>query len=70
MGVLQYELDGSEFSSTDYMAETPAWVLKGAPEEGFDPQDVRYRKVKGLPNQPESQLLQEYRYKPSESGCG
>lgn len=33
----QYERDGTEFDSTDYMAETPHWALKDAIEEGFDP---------------------------------
>lgn len=33
----QYEKDGTEFDSTEYMAETPHWALKGAIEEGFDP---------------------------------
>ena len=32
------------FTVQDYTAETPAWALFGAPEEGFDPTDQRYRK--------------------------
>lgn len=59
----QYEQDGSEFSSVDYMAETPHWALKGAVEEGFDPSDSRHHRNKnGKPV--------EFPYKPSDSGCG
>lgn len=32
------------FTVEDYTAETPAWALFGAPEEGFDPTDQRHRK--------------------------
>ena len=31
----------SEFAAQDYWAETPAWALYGAAEEGFDPKDTR-----------------------------
>jgi tRNA wybutosine-synthesizing protein 1 len=32
------------FTVEDYTAETPAWALFGAKEEGFDPTDKRHRK--------------------------
>jgi tRNA wybutosine-synthesizing protein 1 len=32
------------FGVQDYTAETPAWALFGAQEEGFDPTDMRHRK--------------------------
>ena len=37
------------FTANDYSAETPAWALFGAIEEGFDPQDGRYRKKSKYP---------------------
>eukprot|EP00808_Paulinella_micropora_P009415 g3920.t1 len=36
-----------EFGALDYMAETPAWALYDAPEQGFDPEETRWhRKAK------------------------
>ncbi|CAL1571074.1 unnamed protein product [Knipowitschia caucasica] len=32
------------FSSLDYMAQTPAWALFGAEEQGFDPTDTRFQR--------------------------
>jgi hypothetical protein len=37
------------FTANDYSAETPTWALLGAVEEGFDPQDGRYRKKSKFP---------------------
>jgi hypothetical protein len=37
------------FKVEEYTAETPAWALFGAEEEGFDPTDLRYRKSKHHP---------------------
>ena len=37
------------FAVEDYTAETPAWALFGATEEGFDPTDTRHRKKKKHP---------------------
>eukprot|EP00611_Tribonema_gayanum_P027634 TRINITY_DN6894_c0_g1_i1.p1 TRINITY_DN6894_c0_g1~~TRINITY_DN6894_c0_g1_i1.p1 ORF type:complete len:716 (+),score=153.21 TRINITY_DN6894_c0_g1_i1:109-2256(+) len=59
-----YARDGKQFSSADYMAETPAWAIYGAPEAGFDPVELRhYRNGKG----PGADVP---KYEPSESGCG
>ncbi|KAG5181403.1 putative tRNA wybutosine-synthesizing protein [Tribonema minus] len=56
--------DGKQFSSADYMAETPAWAIYDAPEAGFDPVELRhYRNGKG----PGADVP---KYEPSESGCG
>lgn len=46
------------FTFTDYMAETPAWAVYGAPEAGFSPEDRRYRKVKGANKQQQQQQPQ------------
>jgi tRNA wybutosine-synthesizing protein 1 len=37
------------FGVEEYTAETPAWALFGAEEEGFDPTDTRHRKAKKHP---------------------
>lgn len=37
------------FGVKDYLADTPAWALYGAKEEGFDPTDTRHRKKKKHP---------------------
>lgn len=37
------------FGVKDYVADTPAWALYGAKEEGFDPTDTRHRKKKKHP---------------------
>jgi len=43
-------LSGSNFSSVDYMLETPTWAVYGANEKGFDPEDNRFmRKKKKAP---------------------
>ena len=59
-----YDSKGKEtFTALDYMAPTPSWALYGAKEEGFDPEETRFRRTrkngKPLP-----------KYVPSESGCG
>eukprot|EP00516_Mucochytrium_quahogii_P005531 CAMPEP_0203754496 /NCGR_PEP_ID=MMETSP0098-20131031/8075_1 /ASSEMBLY_ACC=CAM_ASM_000208 /TAXON_ID=96639 /ORGANISM=" , Strain NY0313808BC1" /LENGTH=722 /DNA_ID=CAMNT_0050645545 /DNA_START=47 /DNA_END=2215 /DNA_ORIENTATION=+ len=39
------ESGGKEtFTSKDYLAETPSWAVWGAPEEGFDPVEVRFKR--------------------------
>ncbi|KAL7547900.1 hypothetical protein ACHAWF_011176 [Thalassiosira exigua] len=38
-----------KFGVEDYVADTPAWALFGADEEGFDPTDNRHRKKKKHP---------------------
>lgn len=59
-----YASGGSEtFTSRDYMAPTPHWAVYNAPEEGFSPMEVRYRRSK-------SGKTEERKYKPSDSGCG
>jgi tRNA wybutosine-synthesizing protein 1 len=35
---------GTQFSSEDYMAKTPAWAVYGSAEGGFDPNEVRVKK--------------------------
>jgi tRNA wybutosine-synthesizing protein 1 len=40
--VREYELNGTEFTSLDYIAKTPLWALHGAKEAGFDPRDLRH----------------------------
>jgi tRNA wybutosine-synthesizing protein 1 len=37
------------FNVDDYIAETPAWALFGAQEEGFDPTETRHRKPNKQP---------------------
>eukprot|EP01100_Stratorugosa_tubuloviscum_P004931 TRINITY_DN2246_c1_g1_i3.p1 TRINITY_DN2246_c1_g1~~TRINITY_DN2246_c1_g1_i3.p1 ORF type:complete len:619 (-),score=256.87 TRINITY_DN2246_c1_g1_i3:78-1934(-) len=34
----------SNFTSIDYMFETPSWALFGSDERGFDPEDIRFRR--------------------------
>jgi tRNA wybutosine-synthesizing protein 1 len=58
-----YYQEGKEFSSEDYMQETPAWALYHSKERGFDPADQRWRKTK-------TGTIVEIEYKSSESGCG
>eukprot|EP00578_Thalassiosira_sp_NH16_P024242 CAMPEP_0181102576 /NCGR_PEP_ID=MMETSP1071-20121207/14394_1 /TAXON_ID=35127 /ORGANISM="Thalassiosira sp., Strain NH16" /LENGTH=598 /DNA_ID=CAMNT_0023185569 /DNA_START=160 /DNA_END=1953 /DNA_ORIENTATION=+ len=38
-----------KFGVEDYVADTPAWAVFGADEEGFDPTDSRHRKKKKHP---------------------
>ena len=59
--VARYYATGEAFSAHDYLARTPDWALYGAPEAGFDPLDVRWRR---------KQAGAEEEYKPSGSGCG
>jgi len=42
----EYRSSGGQktFTSADYTAETPDWAVWGAPEEGFDPVEVRFRR--------------------------
>ena len=49
--VSRFHVTGESFSSLDYMAETPAWAVFGAKEQGFDPQEKRwFRKGKAEVN--------------------
>lgn len=42
-----YDSDGAiKFKTEDYIKETPEWALWGAIEEGFDPNETRYRKIR------------------------
>jgi tRNA wybutosine-synthesizing protein 1 len=41
---------GKPFGAVDYMAETPSWATYGSEEKGFDPEEVRFRKVRNHPN--------------------
>ena len=38
-----------KFGVMDYLADTPAWAMSGAAEEGFDPTDLRFRKKGHVP---------------------
>ena len=38
-----------KYAIEDYIADTPAWAVFGADEEGFDPTDSRHRKKKKHP---------------------
>ena len=44
---------GQTFEAKDYMADTPEWAVWGAKEEGFDPDEVRFRRVRSVKD-PES----------------
>eukprot|EP01024_Parvocaulis_polyphysoides_P068773 TRINITY_DN83952_c0_g1_i1.p2 TRINITY_DN83952_c0_g1~~TRINITY_DN83952_c0_g1_i1.p2 ORF type:complete len:125 (+),score=10.93 TRINITY_DN83952_c0_g1_i1:54-377(+) len=35
-----------KFTSVDYMKRTPSWATYGAPEAGFDPQEIRVKKIR------------------------
>jgi len=37
---------GQNFSAEDYMAPTPSWAVKDAPERGFDPEETRFKRNK------------------------
>jgi tRNA wybutosine-synthesizing protein 1 len=59
-----YESGGkATFTSLDYVAPTPGWAHYGAPEAGFDPTEVRWRRK-------QDGSVTEAAYKASESGCG
>jgi tRNA wybutosine-synthesizing protein 1 len=58
-----YYATGARFTALDYAARTPDWAVYGAPEAGFDPGEVRWRR-KG------DGTVGEAEYVPSESGCG
>lgn len=42
--VSAYHKDGTPFGTMDYAAPTPAWAVFGAAEEGFDPEETRWRR--------------------------
>lgn len=44
---------GKPFVTTDYMLPTPEWAVYGADEAGFDPQEIRYKKIRNHPKVPE-----------------
>jgi tRNA wybutosine-synthesizing protein 1 len=59
-----YDSNGeAKFTSMDYMAPTPSWAMYDAPESGFDPEEMRWRRNK-------DGSVAEIEYKTSESGCG
>lgn len=47
--VQRYYETGEAFTSEEYSVETPSWALWNAPEEGFDPVDLRFRKHRNHP---------------------
>ncbi len=40
---------GEKFTASDYMERTPSWATYGSDEGGFDPEQVRHRKVRNHP---------------------
>lgn len=40
----RYKADGTTFTASDYMADTPSWATIGAQERGFDPIETRWRR--------------------------
>lgn len=59
-----YLSEGKEtFTAMDYIAATPSWAVYGAPEDGFDPVETRFRRTK-------KGGVKEINYKASSSGCG
>lgn len=45
-----YDSNGTKtFISSDYICKTPTWALWNATEEGFDPVETRFRKVRNHP---------------------
>jgi len=40
---------GEKFTALDYMERTPSWATYGAEEAGFDPGQIRHRKVRNHP---------------------
>ena len=60
-----YDTKGEKtFTAMDYMAPTPSWALYGAKEEGFDPEETRFRRER------KKNGKAVRKYVPSESGCG
>eukprot|EP00210_Caulerpa_lentillifera_P005773 g5520.t1 len=41
---LKLQEEGNEFSSEDYLLPTPSWAVYGSSEEGFDPQETKFKK--------------------------
>jgi tRNA wybutosine-synthesizing protein 1 len=44
---------GEKFTAADYMERTPPWAIYGAEEAGFDPEQMRVKKVRNHPGKPE-----------------
>eukprot|EP00163_Fabomonas_tropica_P031487 TRINITY_DN7509_c0_g1_i1.p1 TRINITY_DN7509_c0_g1~~TRINITY_DN7509_c0_g1_i1.p1 ORF type:complete len:724 (+),score=244.58 TRINITY_DN7509_c0_g1_i1:226-2172(+) len=66
---LALQAAGEPFTATDYMAETPAWAVYGAPERGFSPRETRWRrKPKGGSSLAPSEAGSGISYPPSEVG--
>jgi len=40
---------GKEFTAQEYIAPTPGWAIVGANEHGFDPEETRFKRLKGKP---------------------
>lgn len=53
----------SNFSSIDYMEQTPDWALYKSDTHGFDPIENRWKRTK-------NGTMVEIEYKSSDSGCG
>ncbi|CAF0770517.1 unnamed protein product [Brachionus calyciflorus] len=44
--VEEYDKNGTQFTSLDYIAKTPSWALFGSKEAGFDPNEERHMRKK------------------------
>lgn len=42
----EWRTTGKRFNGMDFRAKTPEWAVYGSKEEGFDPSDTRFRKVR------------------------
>lgn len=50
---------GVEFGYSDYMAPTPKWAVVGAEEQGFNPQETKFKKKRGGNRELKNARLQE-----------
>ena len=46
----------TDFCAADYAAKTPDWAVSGASEGGFDPEQLRFRKVRNHPGRDAAEL--------------
>jgi len=52
---------GQEFTAYDYMAETPAWAVWGADEQGFNPQEEKFERKSKKANKKVEKLIEKTR---------
>ena len=46
----------TDFCAADYAARTPEWAVSGSPQGGFDPDQLRFRKVRNHPGRDAAEL--------------